>query len=70
MAITGEQIDIDWIKNSLQRIERKIDNLNLINQNHEKRIARLEGANKIWITLTGMIATMTGILGGIIGHLI
>ena len=59
--------DVGWIKDALGRIENKLDSINATLQEHEKRIARIEGANRIWIPVSvGMISMAIGV---IVGHL-
>lgn len=59
--------DISWIRESLTRIEKKLDRINSTLQEHEKRISRLEGANRIWIPVSvGLISMAVGVL---IGHI-
>ena len=59
--------DIQWLKASLERIERKIDNLGNKIEEHERRISRLEGTNKFWIpVVTSIVGLLIGfVLGGL-----
>lgn len=58
--------DIKWIRDSLKRIEGKLDAINTTLKDHEQRISRLEGANKFWIPVTtGLIGTVIGVFVGV-----
>ena len=68
MGDSENQINIEWLKASLNRIEKKVDRIGTQLDNHEKRISHLEGINKFWIpTLVGLMSVVVGILIGHVG---